>query len=96
MHYTRIFTGIHTITPPLRDQIYTPIEIVKHPSYVYGESYDIFDLAMIVVDRTIRFSPTIHPICLPNPNDDELFSNHKALAAGECQKFFFILKWSVK
>ncbi|CAH1726989.1 unnamed protein product [Chironomus riparius] len=87
----RILTGIHVNTEPPEDLIYTPIDIIKHPSHVRGRYYITFDLAMIIVDRTIRFSPIIQPICLPNDNDDKLFLKQKAITAG----WGYVTSWPV-
>lgn len=41
-------------------------------------------MAIIVVDRSIEFSPKAMPICLPNNDNDEVFWNKIGIVAGEC------------
>ena len=81
----RVLTGVHHIHPdPLvYEELYIAKEIIPHHSFVYTGLYDVYDLALIVVDQRIKFSPKAQPICLPNPNDDELFWNREAFSVGK-------------
>lgn len=49
----------------LNDNYYSIVKTLDHPKYVYLESE--YDLALIKVDRSIRFSEKIKPISLPEP-----------------------------
>jgi len=85
MRNYRILIGMHTINNPIESQIYTPIDFLVHPSYIYNDKYDTYDMSIIIVDRAIEFNPFVKPICLPMDYDDELFWNHKVIAAGKFQ-----------
>jgi hypothetical protein len=83
----RVIIGLHTVTQPLEEQFFIPTEIVIHPKFIYRKDYDIFDMAIVIVDRVIQFTHIVKPICLPHENDDELFWNHNAIVSGEFYEF---------
>ena len=41
----------------------------KHPSYNPGQAY--FDVAVIFLDKSIKFDDTVRPICLPQSADPD-------------------------
>lgn len=70
-------------------QYYSPDNFIIHPFFrIDKDGHFIYDLAIVVVDRPIRFSKFISPICLPNVNDDELFWEHKLITAGKIKSGF--------
>ena len=79
------FVGSHSVEKPTEEQIYKTREIIFHPLYKYGERYDTYDLALVIVDRAIKFGPIVKPICLPNAYDDELFWNREVIVSGKFQ-----------
>lgn len=81
----RFVTGVDVISKQSADQIYYYDVIFKHPYFYHDIITDTseYDLAMIVVDRTIKFGPTVSPICLPSIHDHELFVHQIVTAAGK-------------
>lgn len=41
-----------------------------HPKFTNHSIYDDYDMALVTLNRKIRFSHTVKPICLPMPNTE--------------------------
>lgn len=51
-----------------------------HPKFGNSSYYDVYDMAIVTVDREIHFTRNIRPICLPH--FPKSFTGHKATVAG--------------
>lgn len=60
--------------------IYNIKHIEVNPKFIAQMDYDDYDMAILTLDKKIRFSNTVSPICLPEAHDD--FSGSVATVAG--------------
>ena len=50
---------------PLPDQTFRVIKAVVHPRFQFSPAADRYDVAVLRLDRPVRYAPHIAPICLP-------------------------------
>lgn len=50
--------------------VYKIANYMLHPKFKNLTVYDDYDMALVMVNKRIRFSRTVKPICLPKANDD--------------------------
>ena len=55
---------------PLPDQSFRVIKAVVHPRFQFSPAADRFDVAVLRLDRPVRYAPHIAPICLPEVGRD--------------------------
>lgn len=55
---------------PLPDQTYRVVKAVVHPRFQFSPAADRYDVAVLRLDRTVRYAPHIAPICLPEVHRD--------------------------
>jgi len=55
---------------PLPDQTFRVIKAVVHPRFQFSPAADRFDVAVLRLDRPVRYAPHIAPICLPEVGRD--------------------------
>lgn len=48
------------------EQIYRIAKNILHPGHVDHKQYDENDIALVKMDREIKFNVNVQPICLPN------------------------------
>jgi hypothetical protein len=64
-----------------RQEQYTSLDYSFHPLYEwFHREYNLFDLAIVTVDRMVSFGRRVRPICLPKASED--FSDEKATVIG--------------
>jgi hypothetical protein len=63
-----------------RANAYGTEEVIFHPEYKPAPNYDYWDIAIVKLNRTIKFNDIISPICLPTVNDN--FYGKKVTTAG--------------
>lgn len=66
--------------------IYPVGHVALHPRFKNHTIYDDFDMALVTVRKKIRFSRTVKPICLPNPNAD--YTGRSGIVAGWWGRLF--------
>lgn len=59
---------------------YKTASFLYHPNFKNGSVFDDFDIAIVTVDRTIKFGTNAKPICLPSSGED--FTGRKVIVAG--------------
>jgi len=55
---------------PLPDQTFRVIKALVHPRFQFSPAADRFDVAVLRLDRPVRYAPHIAPICLPEVGRD--------------------------
>jgi len=55
---------------PLPDQTFRVIKAVVHPRFQFSPAADRYDVAVLRLDRPVRYAPHIAPICLPEIGRD--------------------------
>ena len=55
---------------PLPSQTYRVIFATVHPKFQFSPAADRFDVAVLRLDRPVRYAPHIAPICLPEIGRD--------------------------
>ena len=53
---------------PMQKRIVTRVHL--HPYYRFSPQADRYDVAVLKLDRPVRYEPHILPICLPNKNEE--------------------------
>lgn len=61
-------------------ELYKTKKYELHPKFLSDKFYDDYDMAIITVDRKVRFNHNISPICLPTAA--ELYFGEKVTVAG--------------
>lgn len=69
---------------PLPDQTFRVIKAVVHPRFQFSPAADRYDVAVLRLDRPVRYAPHIAPICLP-----EIGNYRRTLALIFSLKIFF-------
>lgn len=72
-HQIRVFLGEYTLynsIEPLPRQEFGVEEIFKHPYYRFTPEADRYDVAVLRLDRPVRYEPHISPVCLPMKGED--------------------------
>jgi len=65
----KIHLGAHYRSKLVKDEVaVTPVHYIVHPK-IYPIGYP--DIAIVKLERPIRFSKAIQPVCLPGKNDDK-------------------------
>ena len=66
---------------PMQKRIVTKVHL--HPYYRFSPQADRYDVAVLKLDRPVKYQPHILPICLPSKNQEfdegifKKFKNHK-------------------
>ena len=80
----RVFLGEYSLrrrVEPLPRQEFGVEEIHMHPYYRFTPQADRFDVAVLRLDRRVRFMPHILPVCLPEKGE-ELPEGTEAMVTG--------------
>lgn len=63
-----------------RGDTYKTEKFIFHPKFNNKTSYDDFDISIVTVDRSMKFTSVAKPICLPSIDDD--YSGKSVTVAG--------------
>eukprot|EP00095_Tigriopus_kingsejongensis_P007951 maker-scaffold756_size101639-snap-gene-0.17 protein:Tk07951 transcript:maker-scaffold756_size101639-snap-gene-0.17-mRNA-1 annotation:"serine proteinase stubble" len=69
----RVYLGEYTLynnLEPLPSQQFGVVDIFAHPHYHFTPQADRYDVAILRLDRPVRYQPHISPVCLPLKNQD--------------------------
>lgn len=75
-----VLLGMHETRAYEKGEKFTPIKVDLHPEFHEFKKMDQSDLAIITLDRKIKFSRAIRPICLPSPGAE--YVRKEAIVAG--------------
>lgn len=70
MHQLNVIIGAHDIEDPrfqdVPPQYFSVSKVILHPNFRFSASHpDRYDIALIKLDKTVRFSDSVLPVCLP-------------------------------
>jgi hypothetical protein len=71
---------LHSEIESLPHEVFTVSEVRLHPNFRFTPQADRYDVAVLVLDRSVQYKDNIKPICLPQK--DAGFLGRMAYVAG--------------
>lgn len=75
MRQLNVIIGAYDIEDPryqdVPPQYFSVVKVLMHPNFRFSASHpDRYDIALIKLDKEVRYSDSVLPVCLPEENSD--------------------------